>query len=41
MARIDAPLLALAPRLRYVLQFGVGLEVRAPVAACAATPTPR
>jgi hypothetical protein len=32
MARIDAPLLARAPRLRYVLQFGVGLEARC--AAC-------
>jgi hypothetical protein len=28
MSPIGAPLLACAPRLRYVLQFGVGLEAR-------------
>ena len=28
MLRLDAQLLARAPALRYVLQFGVGLEVR-------------
>ena len=28
MSRLDAQLLARAPALRYVLQFGVGLEAR-------------
>ena len=28
MTRLDAQLLARAPALRYVLQFGVGLEAR-------------
>jgi phosphoglycerate dehydrogenase-like enzyme len=28
MTRFDAELLSHAPRLRYILQFGVGLEAR-------------
>jgi hypothetical protein len=28
MTRFDADLLRQAPKLRYILQFGVGLEVR-------------
>jgi hypothetical protein len=37
MSPVGAQLLACAPRLRYVLQFGVGLEARG-VHACCCSP---